>query len=101
VSYSKAIKQYEEKAPQVRTNYACKAFGCPNTGSVDGDVCFYHSQASSDTWHRVTQDIRENFDAMRNWGSISPELQSKRKAEAQKKFGQTGRAPTGLQSGAA
>lgn len=87
----------DEERPKFRTDYRCKAHGCPNAGSMSGDVCFYHSVAAPENWSRVTQDIRENFDEMRNWGQISPDLQAKRRADSQRKFGQTGRKPTGLQ----
>lgn len=80
----------------VRTDYSCKAHGCLNAGSMAGDLCYHHWAEPADTWHTVTQATREDFDGMRNWGQVSPELQAMRRAESQRKFGQVGRKPMGL-----
>ena len=83
--------------PKVRTDYSCRAHGCPNAGSMEGEVCFFHHRDPVHKWSETTQEIRENFDRMRNWGTYSAERQAKHRATSQKLFGQTGRNPTGLQ----
>ncbi len=89
-----------DETPAVRTDYRCRAHGCPNAGSMAGDLCYHHWRAEPMVWPFVTQEICENFDAMRNWGQASPELLARRRAESQRKFGQSGRKPMGLvQSG--
>ena len=102
MSYLKAKERHESSVTveqTTRTDYSCKAHGCLNAGSMAGDLCYHHWAAPFDTWHTVTQAIREDFDGMRNWGQVSPELQAKRRAESQRKFGQAGRKPMGLTTG--
>lgn len=89
------------EAAVVRTDYSCQAHGCPNAGSIDRGVCYYHWRADPSEWHAVTQEIRENFERMRNWGKFSPEVQAEHHAASQRRFGSPHRKPTGLQSGAA
>jgi hypothetical protein len=73
---------------QTRTDYRCKAHGCPNAGCCLGDLCYAHwSEPDPTTWHTVTQRIRENFDALRNWGEVSPERKAAQRAAAQKRHG--------------
>lgn len=87
MSYAKAVKQYEESGgpPTVRTDYACKAHGCPNAGAVE-DFCYHHWKVREEPhkWQQITHTIRENFDAMRNWGTFSPERQAMHRAASQK-----------------
>ena len=52
----------------VRTNYHCKANGCPNAASMAGDVCYWHWRADPLAWGSVTTRIRANFEEMRNHG---------------------------------
>lgn len=98
--YSAAVKKLNEQSgPAVRTDYSCRAHGCPNAGSMDGSLCYFHWRESDPLrWAEITQRIRENFDSMRNHGHLSPELQAKHRAESQKRFGAP-RGPLGLRSG--
>lgn len=98
MSYGTAVKKYEEKSVvEVRTDWSCRAHGCPNAGTMEKGVCFFHWRAAPSTWPEVTEDIKANFDRMRNWGKLSPERQAMHRAASQKLFNQTGRKPTGLQ----
>ena len=86
-----------DETPKVRTDYSCKAHGCPNAGSMERSLCYYHwNEPEAYRWDEVTQRIRENFDVMRNHGQFSPELQAKHKADSMKRFGALHRKPTGL-----
>lgn len=90
----------EEASAPVRTNYACKAHGCPNAGTMDGSLCYFHWRESDPLqWAAITQRIRENFDSMRNWGQFSEELQARHRADSQKRFASALSKPLGLRSG--
>lgn len=69
----KRIAEQGEPAPKVKMTYRCKANGCPNTGCIDhlgipdSGVCFFHwIEHDASSWPRITQQIRENFQRMRN-----------------------------------
>lgn len=96
--YAATVKRLspQELVPVEKPNYSCKANGCPNAGSMERGLCFFHWRADPPRWHEVTQEIRENFDSMRNWGKVSPELQAKHRAAAHKRFAHNGRRLGGL-----
>lgn len=90
----------DEASAPARPNFACKAHGCPNAGTMDGSLCYFHWRESDPLqWAAITQRIRENFDAMRNHGQFSPKLQAKHRVESQKNFADASRKPLGLRSG--
>ena len=72
MTFAKALDDYGKQAGvavSVRTDYRCKAHGCPNAGSMEGDLCYAHWKESDPAnWARVTTEIRANFETMRNWG---------------------------------
>jgi hypothetical protein len=73
MSYSQAKQEHEQSGgrPEARTDYRCKAHGCPNAGSID-DLCFWHyREADPALWPGLTHRIRMNFDKMRNWDNRS------------------------------
>lgn len=71
--YAKAVEKLNEQKAQTaqRTDYRCKARGCPNTGTIQ-DKCYFHWQAADSTWPAVTQWIQENFHTARNHGPWEP-----------------------------
>lgn len=89
MSYTRAVTEYEAKTGGVtvvvRKDYCCKAYGCPNAGSIE-DLCYFHWRSIGDPsrWPEITQSIRENFDEKRNWGQFSPERQAMHRAASQK-----------------
>jgi hypothetical protein len=90
MSYAKAKQDYEASAgsgAQVRTDYRCKAHGCPNAGSIE-DFCYFHWREKDNpaAWGAITNHIRNNFDSARNWGQFSPELQEKHREESIKRW---------------
>lgn len=98
MSYATTVKKLGELAekPMPKT-YECIAHGCPNAGSMDGGTCFFHWRESDPMkWAGVTQEIRENFDRMRNHGKFSAELQAKYRATSQAMFPGVGK-PRGMQ----
>lgn len=99
-NYATAVKKYESKGNvvEVRTDYRCRAHGCPNAGTMEKGVCFFHWQADPLKWPQVTEEICQNFDRMRNHGTFSPERQAMYRATSRKLFKQTGRKPLGLHS---
>jgi hypothetical protein len=81
-SYSKirdeiAKSKDEDEKPKIRTDYRCKAHGCPNTGCIDDTGpgtgrCYWHwREEDPRKWPAITQEIHENFyrakNPMRNW----------------------------------
>jgi hypothetical protein len=90
MTYTKAVEKYEEERSStvtVRTDYKCKAHGCPNAGCVE-DFCYAHwrDKENPPAWGAITNHIRNNFDSARNWGQFSPELQAKHQAESLKRW---------------
>jgi hypothetical protein len=87
MSYAKAVKKYEDDggSVSVRTDYACKAHGCPNAGSME-DFCYFHWKVKDqpEKWAAITHQNRMNFDERRNWGQFSPERQAMHRAASQK-----------------
>jgi hypothetical protein len=72
-------KRKMELAPQepiIRTDFRCRAEGCPNAGSMfdlgeDTDRrgrCFFHfKETDSRSWPTVTRWIQDNWSKARNW----------------------------------
>lgn len=81
MSYAEAKKRYEQSTAQrVRTDYRCRANGCPNTGCInDGGesqrgLCWWHfSEPEAKNWDAITLRIRSNFVEMRNHNEPLPE----------------------------
>lgn len=83
MSYAKAKQRYEEASgaaeqPQrhVRTDYRCRANGCPNAGCIDdggeqnrGRCWFHWNEPEPTRWDAVTRRIRDDFNTMRNHGA--------------------------------
>ena len=88
MTYTKAVEKYEADkgvAVNVRTDYRCKAHGCPNAGSIE-DFCYFHWRAREEPakWGAITHMIRNDFDQYRNWGQFSPERQAMHREASQK-----------------
>jgi hypothetical protein len=73
----KRIAEANEAEPEthVRTDYRCRANGCPNTGCIDDDGvqrrgrCYWHWRETDPLkWDAITQKVRANFETMRNHG---------------------------------
>jgi hypothetical protein len=72
MSFKEVVNKLEERSTQVRTNYRCTAHGCPNAGTMGGDLCYWHFVADPLAWGNVTNKIRSNFEDMRNHGPAVP-----------------------------
>ena len=65
MSYASAKQRYAEKTTEFEDhapNHNCFANGCPMAGGISTGgnwVCAYHHQATSDTWPRVTEALRD------------------------------------------
>jgi len=56
-----------EEPVKVRTDYRCKAQGCPNAGSIE-DKCYWHwREADPMKWPQITKWVQDNFEKARNW----------------------------------
>lgn len=78
--YTEARKRLAEAnadgEPENRTDYRCRANGCPNAGCID-DVsasnrgrCYRHwREPDTRKWDAITMKIRDNFERMRNHGA--------------------------------
>ena len=87
MTYAKAKARFESAPPSdIRTDYSCKAHGCPNAGSMERGLCYFHwRESDASKWAEITTRIRNNFDVMRNHGQFSPELLARHKAQAQER----------------
>ena len=73
MKYGEIRKEMADKGlsdPLVRTNYGCRAHGCPNAASMtEGDLCYAHwSAADPQSWGAITHKIRTTWPAGANWG---------------------------------
>jgi hypothetical protein len=65
MSYASAKQRYAEKTTGFEdqpVSHNCFANGCPMAGGISTGgnwVCAYHHQATSDTWPRVTEALRD------------------------------------------
>jgi len=71
MSFKNVMKQLanqrEEEKKEVRTDYRCKAQGCPNAGSIE-DKCYWHwREADASKWPQITKWIQDNWSKARNW----------------------------------
>ena len=82
MSYARAVQKYDEKSveTQIRTDYRCKAHGCPNAGTMERDLCFFHLQAEPLRWPAVTEQISATWPEMANWGRGKVELEATKAA---------------------
>ena len=72
MSFTDAVDKYEKDAGKphvVRTDYKCKAHGCPNAATMGGDICYWHfNEPDPLKWGAVTAKVRNHFETMRNYG---------------------------------
>jgi hypothetical protein len=78
MTYAKAKQEYDERNGEgvgKRTDYRCRAHGCPNTGCIDDiseakrGMCYFHFiEVDPAKWDAITQRIRGDFERMRNHG---------------------------------
>ena len=79
----KDVVEKADAAPRsvtVRTDYRCKAHGCPNAASMEGDVCYWHFRSDPLSWGSVTHSSRQDFESMRNHGPSVPFSAARRDA---------------------
>lgn len=67
--------QLQVSGVRVRSDYRCRANGCPNAGCVDDvseahrGTCYWHwRELDARKWDAITQKIRGDFERMRNHG---------------------------------
>lgn len=62
-----------------RTDYRCRAHGCPNAGCIDDEGeklrgrCYFHwREPDPSKWPAITERIHADFERMRNHGAPMP-----------------------------